>query len=101
MFNRLLLVLIVSFVFTVSVFAQPFAYVSNIGTDNMFVIDTATNMIVGSPIMVGDGPDGTVVTPDCTRVYVANIHSDDVSVIDTRTNTVMTTIPAGEIPDGV
>ena len=99
MFNRSALTLIVSLIFTASVFAQPFAYVTNRDSDNVSVIDTATNMTVGPPIPVGDFPRGVAITPDGTRAYVTNRNSDDVSVIDTATNmTVGLPIPVGDDP---
>jgi len=50
-----------------SAFAQPFAYVTNFLSNNVSVIDTATNMVVGPPIPVGVGPWGVAITPDGTR----------------------------------
>jgi YVTN family beta-propeller protein len=101
-------------------------YVANSGSNNVFVIDTATNAVIGSPIPVGLFPSGVAVTPDGRKVYVANRDSDNVSVIDTKrekkrrqgpggrqgrdvseadagaaTNTVIATIPVGSSPIGV
>src|SRR5262249_11018448 len=42
----------------------PFAYVTNENANTVSVIDTATNMVVGSPIAVGNNPLGVAVTPD-------------------------------------
>ena len=36
--------------------AAPFAYIANQGSNNVSVIDIATNTVVGSPIAVGAGP---------------------------------------------
>jgi len=66
MFNRLALVLIVSLIFTASVFAQPFAYVTNSLSDSVSVIDTRSNTAVAL-IPVGSGPAGIAITPDCIR----------------------------------
>ena len=52
------------------------------------MIDTATNMVVGNPIPVGNSPVAIAVTPDGKHVYVANNSENNVSVIDTATNTV-------------
>ncbi|MCH7518326.1 MAG: hypothetical protein IH964_04780, partial [Candidatus Dadabacteria bacterium] len=52
--------------------AQPFAYVTNAGSNNVIVIDTATNMVVGPPIPVGTTPIGVAITPKGTRAYVTN-----------------------------
>jgi YVTN family beta-propeller protein len=38
------------------------AYVANVGTGNISVIDTASNTVVGTPIPVGNEPDGVAVT---------------------------------------
>jgi YVTN family beta-propeller protein len=46
-------------------------------------------------------PHGIAITPDGTKVYVANTGSNNVSVIATDNHTVITTIPVGEVPEGV
>jgi DNA-binding beta-propeller fold protein YncE len=38
--------------------------------------------VAGSPIVVGNGPEGVAVTPDGSKVYVANAGSHTVSVIE-------------------
>ena len=55
------------------------------------LIDTATNTVVGSPILVGDSPAGVAITPDGARVYVANANGTSVSTFDVATATV--TVP--------
>ena len=64
------------------------AYIANVGSDTVSVIDTTTNppAVQGTPIGVGDYPVGVAVSPDSTRAYVTNYLSDTVSVIDTTTN---------------
>ncbi|MGW2556454.1 hypothetical protein ACWCZ6_40685, partial [Streptomyces sp. NPDC001635] len=42
----------------------PNAYVANFGSDNVSVIDTTTNTVVGNPIPVGTRPVGVAITPD-------------------------------------
>src|SRR5215831_18790396 len=76
------------------------AYITNSRDNTVSVIDTATNTVVGSPILVGSGPQGVAVTPDGSKVYVTNFNDDTVSVIATATNTVAT-IPVGSFPAGV
>ncbi len=39
--------------------AQPFAYVTNRGNGTVSVIDTASNTVVGTPIVVGVTPTGS------------------------------------------
>jgi YVTN family beta-propeller protein len=51
------------------------------------VIDTATNMVIGSPIPVESGAAGVAVTADGSRAYVSGIHFE--TVINTTTNTVV------------
>ncbi len=63
-------------------------YVANTNGSTVSVIDTATNTVVGAPIVVGSIPQGIAVNPAGTRVYVANLNAG-VSVIDTATNTVV------------
>ena len=42
--------------------AAPFAYVTNSGSNNVSVIDTATNTVVAT-VPVGENPWGVAVTP--------------------------------------
>jgi YVTN family beta-propeller protein len=55
------------------------------------VINTATNMVVGSPITAGAliSPTGVAVTPDGSKVYVTNEVPATLLVINTATNTVI------------
>ena len=77
------------------------AYVANELSDNVTVIDTRTNAVVGAPIPVGGAPWGVAVSPNGASVYVTNINSGTVSVIDARTNTAAATFHAGTYPFGV
>jgi YVTN family beta-propeller protein len=80
--------------------AAPFAYIANQGSNNVSVIDIATNTVVGSPIPVGVGPFGIAVHPAGTRVYTANFQGAiSYSVINAFTGTVQT-FPAGSSPIG-
>ena len=76
------------------------AYITNLVSANVSVIDTATNTVIAT-IPVGIGQNGVAVTPDGSKVYVANVNVPFVSVIDTATNTVIATIPVGIGPRGV
>jgi YVTN family beta-propeller protein len=71
--------------------AQTFAYVSNATSNNVSVIDTATNL-VDATVPVGQLPIGLAATPDGSRVYVAALNGGRVDVIDTTTNTLLTSI---------
>ena len=79
------------------VLAAPFAYITNEVSNDVSVIDLATNT-VSATIPVGTTPKGVAVNPACTKVYVANYGSNDVSVIDTATQAVIATIPVSPIP---
>ena len=68
------------------------AYVS--GNNSVTPINTATNT-PGTPIPVGNGPEGVAITPDGKTAYVADFSSGAVTPIDTATNTAGTAIPAG------
>ena len=72
--------------------AAPFAYITNTGSNNVSIIDTATNTVIAT-VPVSNSPMGVAVTPDGTKVYVTNSDSNDVSVINTTTNTVTATVP--------
>jgi YVTN family beta-propeller protein len=75
------------------------AYVANITSDNVTVIDARTHAVI-TTIPVGNAPDGIAASPDGAFVYVANAFSEDVSVIDTATQTVIDTIGVGQNPNG-
>src|SRR3954453_7280719 len=78
------------------------AYVANNGSNNVTVIDTTTNAVVGTPIPVGAQPNGVGVDPTVHRAYVANQGSNTVTVIDTTTNAVVgAPITVGSHPAGV
>ncbi len=69
--------------------AAPFAYVTNFASNDVSVIDTATDTVVAT-IPVGSSPFGVAVNPAGTRVYVTD--STGVSVIDAATNTVVAVV---------
>ena len=65
------------------------AYIGNFNSNNVSVIDTKTNTVVGSPLPLGSNPRGVAVTPDGRFAYVTNSGGTTVSVIDPATNTVV------------
>jgi YVTN family beta-propeller protein len=92
---------ILSMLWTGVASAQPFAYITNEGSNSVSVIDTATNMEVKT-ILVGMEPTGVAVSPYGNFVYVTNSGSGSVSVIDTATNTeVLPRITVGTMPEGI
>jgi YVTN family beta-propeller protein len=76
------------------------AYVTRFAAASVAVIDTQSNVVVGT-IPVGSGPADIVITPDGTRAYVPSLFASSVSVIDLHTNTVMPPIPVGTNPRGI
>ena len=72
--------------------AAPFAYISNESSNDVAVIDLASNTVTAT-VPVGTSPQGVAVNRTGTRVYVANSAvSPSVSVIDTSSNTVIATV---------
>jgi YVTN family beta-propeller protein len=78
----------------------PFAYVANINSNTVSMIDISTSLPV-TTISVGSGPWGVAVSPDQKQVYVSNNHGNNVSVIDTVSSSVVATIPVQSSPFGV
>src|SRR5579884_1060416 len=74
--------------------AQTAAYVSNGSSNNVSVIDVASNTVTAT-IPVGHFPVGVVVAPDGELAYVTNFFDGTISIIDTSTNTVTSTINLG------
>ncbi len=82
--------------------AAPFAYITNSSSNNVTVIDTASDTVVGDPIPVGGGPAGVAVNPDGSQVYVSNQDNNTVTVIDTASGKVLgDPIPVGTWPCGI
>jgi len=73
------------------------AYVANLGSSNVSVIDTASNTVIAT-VPVGNEPYGIAVATDGSLVYVGNLLDSTISVINTSTNTVVATVP---VPAGV
>jgi YVTN family beta-propeller protein len=83
------------------------AYIANVDSDTVSVIDTATSKVTAT-ITVGSGPFGVAVTRDGSKVYVAScsslcrINNGTLSVIDTASNTLIgSPITVGITPTGV
>jgi YVTN family beta-propeller protein len=94
------LVGIIFLIETLPACAEPFAYVTNSTSNDVSVIDTATNT-VASTVTVGSVPIAVAIAPNGNLAYVTNFGSSNVSVIDTATNTVVTTVPVGAGPQGL
>lgn len=77
--------------------AQPYAYVSNLSSNTVSVINTANSSIV-TQISVPMGPTGMVVSPDASTVYVASQSANTVSIINTSSNSIAGSISVGSTP---
>lgn len=71
------------------------AWVANIGSDDVSVIDTATNEAAPATIPVGQGPTQIAFTLDGAKAYVANGDDGTVSVIGAAARTPTKLIPTG------
>ena len=85
-----------------------FAYVTSASSQNVLVIDTASNTVVDTvTVTTAFAPTGIAVTPDGHFAYVAHSFTSSavprsiVSVIDTASNTVVATVPMDEASSGV
>ena len=86
-----------------SVLAAPYAYVTQVLTGQVTVIDTEKNKKV-TTINIGGAPFSIAFSPDGTKAYVASQQYpllDHVSVIDTLTHAVSATVPVGSYPIGI
>jgi YVTN family beta-propeller protein len=77
------------------------AYITNAVSDNVSVIETATNKVTATIPLVAPHSTayGVAVTP--AMVYVGDSSSGSLSVIDAATNTLTTTIPVNSQVFGV
>src|SRR5437870_3573463 len=80
--------------------AAPFAYIANSVSNNVSILDVATNTVVAT-VPVGHLAQGAAVTPNGSRVYVTNTVDNTVSVIATTTHKVVARVPVGVRPIGV
>lgn len=88
---------------TAVVAAAPFAYVTNSGSANILVFDTATETGVSPiPLPAGTVPYGVAVSPDGSRIYVTHFaFVGKLFVVDTATNAVVASPPVGMFPFAV
>ncbi len=92
---------VTGFTAPVSVAVNPVTnkiYVANVNSNNVMVIDGATNTTM--TVAAGTGPVFVAVNPVTNKIYVANVQSNNVTVIDGATNTT-TTVAAGTGPRSV
>ncbi len=98
--SSMLLLHVVLHAFPRFALSQPCAYVANLMSDSVSVIDTATNVVTAT-IPVGHNPNGIAVSGYGGLTCVTNFLSNDVSLIDPNTQTVVGTVAVGAGPVGI
>lgn len=73
------------------------AFVANIGSGSVSVIDLSTGKLV-SNLATGRGAEGLDVTPDGSEVWVTNRSADTISIIDAKKLEVLTNLPCATFP---
>jgi len=73
------------------------AYVSNIGSGSVSVIDLQGKQPVKT-LRLGNGSEGLDITPDGRELWVANREQDTVAVVDTEALKVVETLECGSFP---
>jgi YVTN family beta-propeller protein len=80
-------------------------YVFFDGSENVAIIDTATNTVMKTVLIDTLGGlligNGVAVTPDGNYVYLPNQGNNNVAVLDTASNTIVKTVPVGTSPSGI
>ena len=72
-----------------------YAYVTNSNTNNVVIINTATNTVVNSITSGFNNPSDVAFSPSGTYAYVTNQYNNNVLIINTATNTVVNSITSG------
>jgi len=72
-----------------------YAYLINLNSVSVAIINTATNTVTASITSGFDGPQGVALSPSGTYAYVTNANSNNVVIINTATNTVTGAITSG------
>ncbi len=75
--------------------------VVNYVSDDVSIIDTATNEVISSVPEVGAGPQDITYAADGRHFYTANVDDGTVSVVDVVTGTVTARIATGASPTSV
>lgn len=74
---------------------RPLAYVTNINSNSVSVIDLNLNQVI-KIIPCGLGAEGIDITPDGAEIWVANNKENTISVINTENSEITNTIPSGK-----
>lgn len=71
------------------IYVTGFEAIRGVGHGTVYVIDSESNTVLGSPIYVGQFPIGIGYSPYSKDMYVVNNKDGTVSVIDSLRNTVV------------
>ena len=94
---RLIGVVAATFAYATPAAAEPFAFVANLNSETVSVIDTATNEVARTiPVGALIRPSSVAISLDGHAAYVANFQLSTVSIIDTATQTLSTTLAFGD-----
>jgi YVTN family beta-propeller protein len=74
---------------------KPFAYVTNINSGSVSVIDLEQNKVI-KIIPCGLKTEGIDITPDGSEIWVTNNKENTISVISTATYQITNTLPTGK-----
>ena len=69
----------------------PFAYIGNVTSGDLTVLDTSTNLVLTTISIPGYGGVPFGISPDQTHLYLAD--GNTVEIIDTATNSLVATVP--------
>src|SRR5207249_8754420 len=72
------------------------AYVPNLDSGDLYVLDTASLSLLAT-VPIGDDPFGAAVSPDATRVYVTQFASG-LTVLDAHANQIIASVSIGAFP---
>lgn len=73
---------------------KPIAYVTNINSGSISVIDLIQNKVI-KIIACGLGRKGIDITPDGSEIWVTNINENSITVIDTTNYNITNTLTSG------
>lgn len=76
---------------------KPIAYVTNINSGSVSVIDLEQNKVI-KIIPCGKGTEGIDITPDGGEIWVTNNKEESISVINTKTYQITDTLATGKEP---
>ncbi|HSX03757.1 MAG TPA: cytochrome D1 domain-containing protein [Rhabdochlamydiaceae bacterium] len=100
-FRSSLGILTLLFLLISSALSADFAYVTNVGSNNISVIDTGTRTVVATIPVGASGPNAIAVTANGAFAYVTDGGSSSVTVIDLLTRQVVKQIGVGTGPVAV